>query len=461
MKCSIIIAVLDSHEIFRRQMLRFDKIMPPDFELIVLDDGSDIPLSYDRPVRFPFTLLQTLDKRPWTNNLARNRGAAVASGEYLLMMDIDHVLTPEILDRVQRFSGDMLKFHRQVADLDEHGEVRNLRERLAPPPNIFAIRKTLFEQTGGVRQPRIHRLRHQDAKFRTKYQDLVSQGKARPFELAETIYVVTEKTAFHKLKRPPRSVPSPEKGNLSGRAGDPIGSAKTAGVTSPPRELGGDWKSLRLEDWKGEKDHKYLNRDAKLAVNWRRLHTLLPEYLTPDRRRRFLDVGCGNGASLEILRHLGHDAEGLDFTPGLSDVEKTDWLYRPFIESQGLKCTVHDGRAIPYPFPDRRFDVVICYGAITALQPTRLWPHLLNEFARLAESCIVLGVNVGEVYDLGKVHLDEWRHPDFELTRCEGAVYKWRRKEPIARTAADPRRDHSGTRLPLLFSGSRERPVDV
>jgi Glycosyl transferase family 2 len=199
MKCSIIMAVLDSHEIFRRQMRRFDKIVPPDFEVIVLDDGSDIPLQYNGPVRFPFKLVQTHDKRPWTNDLARNRGAGLASGEYLLMVDVDHVLTPEIIDRVRRFRGDMLKFHRQIAELDEHGEVRSIRESLFSPPNIFAIRRALFERIGGYHRAYVGY--GSDRGFREKYEALVNQGRARHPEVAETIYVVTERKWFHHLKR--------------------------------------------------------------------------------------------------------------------------------------------------------------------------------------------------------------------------------------------------------------------
>ena len=191
MKCSIILPVLDSHEIFRRQMVRFEKIMPADFELIVLDDGSDIPLQYDRRVPFRFRLLHTNDKRPWTNDLARNTGAGVASGEYLLMTDVDHVLTPETLDLVQRFHGDMLKFHRQVAALDEHGEVRNIREALYPHPNTFAIRKSLFEGMGGYTPQYLGYGAH-DSRFRERYQELVDQGRAQQVEVAGTIYVVTD-----------------------------------------------------------------------------------------------------------------------------------------------------------------------------------------------------------------------------------------------------------------------------
>src|SRR5262249_28147002 len=147
-KCSIIMAVLDSHEIFRRQMLRLARIVPPDFELIVLDDGSDVPLRHEGALPFPFRLIPTHDRRPSTNDLARDRGAAMASGEYPLMIDVDPVLTREALDRVRRFRGDMLRFRRRAADLDERGEVRNPRESLPPSPNAFAIRRTVFERAG-------------------------------------------------------------------------------------------------------------------------------------------------------------------------------------------------------------------------------------------------------------------------------------------------------------------------
>ena len=41
MKCSIIIAIYNSHEIVRRQLLHFESIgIPDDMELILVDDGS-------------------------------------------------------------------------------------------------------------------------------------------------------------------------------------------------------------------------------------------------------------------------------------------------------------------------------------------------------------------------------------------------------------------------------------
>jgi len=44
-RLSIIIPVLNSHEIVRRQIAHFEKMdLPDDIELIIVDDGSDPPL---------------------------------------------------------------------------------------------------------------------------------------------------------------------------------------------------------------------------------------------------------------------------------------------------------------------------------------------------------------------------------------------------------------------------------
>ena len=42
MKLSIVIAVLNSHEIFRRQCVFWSKMkLPDDIEFVIIDDGSD------------------------------------------------------------------------------------------------------------------------------------------------------------------------------------------------------------------------------------------------------------------------------------------------------------------------------------------------------------------------------------------------------------------------------------
>ena len=74
MRVSIIIPVLNSHEIVRRQLLHFERLgLPQDTELILVDDGSDPPI--ENTSRLPVTIHCTGDARPWTWALARNTGA--------------------------------------------------------------------------------------------------------------------------------------------------------------------------------------------------------------------------------------------------------------------------------------------------------------------------------------------------------------------------------------------------
>lgn len=202
MKCSVIISVLESHEIFRRQMLRFNRIMPSGFELIILDDGSEVPLTYDAPLRVPFRLIHTNDRRPWTPNIARTRGAAIANGDYLLMTDIDHIFTPEALDAVSCFQGDMLEFARRYGSLDENGKVSDPQQMIHSHVNTFAIRKELFQRTGyggdyiGYGDDRV---------FRQRYQNLVSQNQAAKAEIGPAIFVIREQRWFHNLPRTMKS----------------------------------------------------------------------------------------------------------------------------------------------------------------------------------------------------------------------------------------------------------------
>lgn len=122
MKLSIVIAFYNSHGAVARQAKYFAKMnLPDDIEFIFVDDGSNPPhLTKDYALK-NLKLIHTQDKRPWTQGLARNIGFKLASGEYMLMTDIDHILSKEAIMDSYNFQGDKMIFPRYFAVLLEDG----------------------------------------------------------------------------------------------------------------------------------------------------------------------------------------------------------------------------------------------------------------------------------------------------------------------------------------------------
>lgn len=156
--------MLNSHEVVRRQLLYYEKIgLPVDTELILVDDGSDPPL--ENTSSLPVIIHRTNEKRPWTWALARNAGARIARGEYLLMYDIDHIAPGYAIKFVREFDGLKVQFVREFGVLDEHGNITQDRDILeqyglpktaglgiGPLPNNFAMKREVFWELGGYRE---------------------------------------------------------------------------------------------------------------------------------------------------------------------------------------------------------------------------------------------------------------------------------------------------------------------
>ena len=167
MKLSIIIAFYNSHGAVGRQVKYFNAMhLPDDIEFILVDDGSNPPHQIEDYDLKNLKLHHTNDKRPWTQGLARNAGAKLATGEYLLMTDIDHILSKEAILESYNFTGDKMIFPRyfgvlledgtlsqEPKDLEEYGlDLARLQTRrglyASVHGNTFTMKKSTFELLG-------------------------------------------------------------------------------------------------------------------------------------------------------------------------------------------------------------------------------------------------------------------------------------------------------------------------
>lgn len=234
MKVSIIIAILDSHRIVRKQIKYFRRMnLPDDVEVILVDDGSTPPLYFPNHGVKNLNICATNNFRPWTQPCARNLGARIALGEYLFMTDIDHILSEEAILAVRDFTGDKMRFPQAFAVLNagggfvqdpeilfQYGLDRKRYQKAGLVAghhcNTFAIRKSIYVDLDGY-HPRyckmgVHAL-HEDSKFYHKYLGGVKAGKYKEVEIGPEIYVypgmakcrsiseIDPLGLFHKLSR--------------------------------------------------------------------------------------------------------------------------------------------------------------------------------------------------------------------------------------------------------------------
>lgn len=210
MKLSIVIAVLNSHEVVRRQALWFSKMNLANAEFIIVDDKSDPPLT-DFP---PFQIYRYEVPGKWTQPGARNFGAKRAQGEYLICTDIDHIISPRLIEFVMQSDYDFTKFRREVAVLDDKGEFVQTREaveeygyqgydrrgfHISPHTNSFAIKRDLYLRLGGVSERYVGTGKYpnrEELPLRSRLKALKRAGEIKTVEADEdndirpTIYMI-------------------------------------------------------------------------------------------------------------------------------------------------------------------------------------------------------------------------------------------------------------------------------
>lgn len=234
MKLSIVIPVLDSVEVLRRQLIYLERMaVDYPYEIIIVDDGSIPALNPDFG-NLNGKVIYTKDYRPWTWALARNAGAREAKGKYLLMFDVDHFVSRETFDMIRDFDGYKIQFLREFGVLDENGEFKqdlktlvsygfpeerykNRGFRLSPLPNNFVMRRDVFWDIGGYREDLVERSYPQgeDRLFKKAWHEWMRRTGGNVHTERPTIYMFPngylcgdvdfdKNGLFHKLSRKTR-----------------------------------------------------------------------------------------------------------------------------------------------------------------------------------------------------------------------------------------------------------------
>lgn len=125
-------------------------------KIILVDDGSPEPAAaIERPDGLPaLEIYRVTEDRPWHQHAARNLGAHVAEDGWLLLTDMDHVLTDEAarclfkamdqgrLDPNAIYMLDRIEADTGLPTLNESGSPK-------PHPNSFVLTRDLYWRIGG------------------------------------------------------------------------------------------------------------------------------------------------------------------------------------------------------------------------------------------------------------------------------------------------------------------------
>lgn len=150
--------------------------LPDDVEILLMDDGSEPPLEFETTLK-NLRIIPVLNPRHDEDgifydgrvSIARNLGAKLAQGEFLLMTDIDYIITKECIEAGCNMQYDKQRFKREFGVLLEDGRISQhlnvLREyglledriksrglQISPHPNNFIIRKSIYFDIGGYRE---------------------------------------------------------------------------------------------------------------------------------------------------------------------------------------------------------------------------------------------------------------------------------------------------------------------
>ncbi|SKB27175.1 glycosyltransferase family 2 protein [Sphingopyxis flava] len=136
------------------EMTRWSEKAKAQIEVVIVDDGSPEPaVDVERPEGLPdLRIYRVLEDRPWWQHGCRNIGAHEAVGPWLLLTDIDHVLTAEaadaLLKRLGRLDAGTAYFLHRI-EADTGLPTLNAKGKMKPHPNSFVMTRGLYWRVGG------------------------------------------------------------------------------------------------------------------------------------------------------------------------------------------------------------------------------------------------------------------------------------------------------------------------
>lgn len=119
---------------------------PANVQTLVVDDGSqqralDVPV----PAGVNPAIYRMLQDKPWHQDAARNLGAQQAAGEWLLLLDIDHMISAP---KLRQLLGILPTLEANAAYRFARRLVPNAVQ-LSVAPNIWLMRRADFWRVGG------------------------------------------------------------------------------------------------------------------------------------------------------------------------------------------------------------------------------------------------------------------------------------------------------------------------
>lgn len=136
------------------EMTRWSEKAKAQIEVVIVDDGSPEPaVDVERPDGLPaLRIYRVLEDKPWWQHGCRNIGAHEAAAPWLLLTDIDHILTASaadaLLKRLPKMDGNTAyMLHRVEADTGL--PTVNDKGQLKPHPNSFVMSRNLYWRVRG------------------------------------------------------------------------------------------------------------------------------------------------------------------------------------------------------------------------------------------------------------------------------------------------------------------------